>query len=116
LPRRTLLYADHPVSGVRSRLGDAAARALAREGLVPALRATGGEERLGLLLRLWWLRSPVPERAIRSILPVDELVEADLVTVEETEQGRSVRALVHLGPWELEDGRPGFVAAGPELR
>ena len=114
--RGTLIDADYTVSGVRDRLGDAAARALAREELVPALRATGGEERLGLLLRLWWLHSPVPERAIRSILPVDELVEADLVTVEETEQGRSVRALVHLGPWELEDGRPGFVVSDPKIR
>ena len=54
---------------------DAAAKALAREQLVPALRATGGEERLGLLLRLWWLQTPIPARAARSILPVDELAE-----------------------------------------
>lgn len=114
--RGTLIDADYTVSGVRDRLGDAAAKALAREQLVPALRATGGEERLGLLLRLWWLQTPIPARAARSILPVDELAEAGLVTVEEGPDGPVVRALVHLGPWELEDDRPGFVVSDPKVR
>ncbi|MEE2043518.1 methyltransferase, partial [Nocardiopsis tropica] len=114
--RGILIDADYTVSGVRDRLGDAAARALAREELVPALRATGGEERLGLLLRLWWLRSPIPARAARAVLPVDELAEAGLVTVEEGPHGTVVRALVHLGPWDLEDGRPGFVVSDPKVR
>ncbi|MGW5875361.1 DUF7059 domain-containing protein [Nocardiopsis terrae] len=114
--RDILVDADYTVSGVRDRLGDAAAKALAREQLVPALRATGGEERLGLLLRLWWLQAPIPARAARSILPVDELAEAGLVTVEEGRDGPAVRALVHLGPWELEDGRPGFVVSDPKVR
>ncbi|MBB6118195.1 DUF7059 domain-containing protein [Nocardiopsis algeriensis] len=114
--RGTLIDADYTVSGVRDRLGDAAARALAREELVPALRATGGEERLGLLLRLWWLRSPIPAKAARAILPVDELVEAGMVTVDELPGGPHVRALVHLGPWELEEGRPGFVVSDPKVR
>ncbi|WP_017603237.1 DUF7059 domain-containing protein [Nocardiopsis alkaliphila] len=114
--RRILIDADYTVSGVRDRLGDAAAKALAREQLLPALRATGGEERLGLLLRLWWLRSPVPLRAIRAILPVEELVEAGLVTVDDAPDGHVVRSLVHLGPWELEDGRPGFVVSDPKVR
>ncbi|MFE1167250.1 methyltransferase [Nocardiopsis sp. NPDC058789] len=114
--RGTLIDADYTVSGVRDRLGDAAAKALAREQLVPALRATGGEERLGLLLRLWWLQAPIPARAARAILPVDELADAGLVTVEEGADGPVVRALVHLGPWELEDGRPGFVVSDPKVR
>ena len=114
--RRILIDADYTVSGVRDRLGDAAAKALAREQPVPALRATGGEERLGLLLRLWWLQSPVPLRAIRAILPVDELVEVGLVRVVDGPDGPVVRALVHLGPWELEDGRPGFVVSDPKVR
>ncbi|MBQ1081110.1 MULTISPECIES: methyltransferase [unclassified Nocardiopsis] len=114
--RGTLIDADYTVSGVRDRLGDAAAKALAREQLVPALRATGGEERLGLLLRLWWLQTPIPARAARAILPVDELADAGLVTVEEGAHGTVVRALVHLGPWELEDGRPGFVVSDPKVR
>ncbi|GAB3748674.1 DUF7059 domain-containing protein [Nocardiopsis nanhaiensis] len=114
--RGILIGADYTVSGVRDRLGNAAAKALAREQLVPALRATGGEEHLGLLLRLWWLQSPVPARAARSILPVEELARAGLVTVEEGRDGPVVRALVHLGPWELEDGRPGFVVSDPKVR
>ncbi len=114
--RAILIDADYTVSGVRDRLGDAAARALAREELVPALRATGGEERLGLLLRLWWLRSPIPVRAARAILPVDELAEAGLVTVDDRADGPVVRSLVHLGPWELEEGRPGFVVSDPKVR
>ncbi|GAB2508160.1 DUF7059 domain-containing protein [Nocardiopsis aegyptia] len=114
--RGILIDADYTVSGVRDRLGDAAARALAREELVPALRATGGDERLGLLLRLWWLRSPIPERSARTILPIEELAENGLVTVDEGPEGRVVRALVHLGPWELEDGRPGFVVSDPKVR
>ncbi|MEU3310577.1 class I SAM-dependent methyltransferase [Nocardiopsis sp. NPDC055551] len=114
--RGILIDADYTVSGVRDRLGDAAAKALAREQLVPALRATGGEERLGLLLRLWWLRGAVPLRAARGILPVDELAEAGLVRVDDGPEGQVVRALVHLGPWELEDGRPGFVVSDPKVR
>ncbi|GAB3717439.1 DUF7059 domain-containing protein [Nocardiopsis oceani] len=114
--RGILIGADYTVSGVRDRLGNAAAKALAREQLVPALRATGGEEHLGLLLRLWWLQSPIPARAARSILPVEELAEAGLVTVEEGRDGPVVQALVHLGPWELEDGRPGFVVSDPKVR
>ncbi|WP_017599339.1 DUF7059 domain-containing protein [Nocardiopsis lucentensis] len=117
--RGILIDADYTVSGVRDRLGDAAARALAREELVPALRATGGDERLGLLLRLWWLQTPIPERAARAILPVDELAEAGLVTVDRDTAGADgpvVRALVHLGPWELEEGRPGFVVSDPKVR
>ncbi|WP_067604007.1 DUF7059 domain-containing protein [Nocardiopsis listeri] len=114
--RGILIDADYTVSGVRDRLGDAAAKALAREQLVPALRATGGEERLGLLLRLWWLRGAVPLRAARGILPVDELAEAGLVRVDDGPEGQVVRALVHLGPWELEDGRQGFVVSDPKVR
>ncbi|WP_067970615.1 DUF7059 domain-containing protein [Nocardiopsis trehalosi] len=106
--RRTLIDADYTVSGVRDRLGDMAARALSREQLVPALRATGGEERLGVLLRLWWLREPVSESAARAILPVTELADAGLLAVEDGH----VRARVHLGPWELEDGRAGEPPAG----
>ncbi len=89
-----------------------AARALAREQLTPALRATGGEERLGLLLRLWWLHTPVTEAAVRAILPVQELAAAGLLRVRDGE----VRAVVHLEPWELADGRPGYVASDPTVR
>ncbi|GLU47438.1 class I SAM-dependent methyltransferase [Nocardiopsis ansamitocini] len=110
--RQTLIDADYTVSGVRDRLGDTAAKALAREQLVPALRATGGDERLGLLLRLWWLQETVSEEAARTILPVTELAGAGLLTVRD---GR-VRALVHLGPWELDGGLPGYVVSDPTVR
>ncbi|WP_344975118.1 DUF7059 domain-containing protein [Salinactinospora qingdaonensis] len=110
--RHTLIETDYTVSGVRDRLGGTAARALAREQLVPALRATGGEEHLGVLLRLWWLQEPVAERTARAILPVTELAEAGLLTLAEGQ----VRARVHLVPWELDDGRPGYVVSDPTVR
>ncbi len=109
--RGILLDADYTVSGVRDRLGDAAARALAREQLIPALRATGGEERLGLLLRLWWLGEAVPEAALRA-LPLADLAAAGLLTVRDG----LVRALVQVKPWELADGRPGYVVSDPTVR
>ncbi|MBB4934066.1 methylase of polypeptide subunit release factors [Lipingzhangella halophila] len=110
--RHVLIDADYTVHGVRDRLGDMAARALAREQLTPALRATGGEERLGLLLRLWWLHAPVAEASARAILPVQELADAGLLRVRDGE----VRAGVHLEPCELEDGRPGYVVSDPTVR
>ncbi|QBI52274.1 N5-glutamine S-adenosyl-L-methionine-dependent methyltransferase [Streptomonospora litoralis] len=110
--RKTLIDADYTVSGVRDRLGDMASRALAREQLIPARRATGGEERLGILLRLWWLQEPVAEDAARAVLPIDELVGAGLVSVGQD----GVRALVHLAPWEMDEGRPGFVVSDPTVR
>ncbi|MDA2809675.1 methyltransferase [Nocardiopsis sp. RSe5-2] len=110
--RRILIDADYTVSGVRDRLGGTAARALAREQLIPALRATGGEEGLGLLLRLWWLQEPISEKSARALLPVDELAEHGLLAAADGD----VRALVHLGPWELEEGRPGYVVSDPTVR
>ncbi|GAB3206941.1 DUF7059 domain-containing protein [Marinactinospora thermotolerans] len=110
--RQILIDADYTVSGVRDRLGSTAARALAREQLVPALRATGGEERLGVLLRLWWLQEPVAEEAARAILPVPELADVGLLAVS----GGTVRARVHLGPWELDGGRPGYVVSDLTVR
>ena len=111
--RQTLVDADYTVSGVRDRLGDMAARALSREQLIPALRATGGEERLGVLLRLWRLQEPVSEASARAMLPVAELAEAGLLSVED---GR-VRALVHLSPWELNEGeQTGYVVSDPTVR
>ncbi|QRN81701.1 MAG: class I SAM-dependent methyltransferase [Nocardiopsis sp. BM-2018] len=38
-----------------------------------------------------------------------------MVTVEEGPDGPLVRALVHLGPWELEEDRPGFVVSDPKV-
>ncbi|QVQ50664.1 class I SAM-dependent methyltransferase [Spiractinospora alimapuensis] len=113
--RDALIESDYTVSGVRDRLGDTAARALAREELVPALRATGGEERLGLLLRLWWLNEPVPVRRLRSILPVEALVSAGLLMEAESDNGESVRSLVRITPQQLTE-RPGYVVSDPAVR
>ncbi|GAB3485685.1 DUF7059 domain-containing protein [Nocardiopsis coralliicola] len=110
--RRTLIDADYTVSGVRDRLGNTAARALAREQLVPALRATGGEEGLGQLLRLWWLQEPIEEKAARALLPVDELAAEGLLAVDQ----RGVHARVHLSPWEMAEGAPGYVVSDPTVR
>jgi len=110
--RRILIDADYTVAGVRDRLGGTAARALAREQLVPALRATGGEEGLGQLLRLWWLQEPIEEKAARALLPVDELAAEGLLAVDDG----GVRALVHLGPWELDGGEPGYVVSDLTVR
>jgi methylase of polypeptide subunit release factors len=109
--RHALLDADYTVSGVRDRLGDIAARALAREQVVPALRATGGEERLGLLLRLWWLGEAVPQTALRS-LPLTDLAEAGLLTIRDGQ----ARALVQIKPWELADGRPYYTVSDLTVR
>jgi methylase of polypeptide subunit release factors len=100
------------VTGVRDRLGSIAARALSREEPVPALRATGGEERLGLLLRLWWLNAPVPLRPLTSVLPLDELIEAGLLQRGDDET--TVQAAVRVKPHELHDGR-GYVVSDPTV-
>lgn len=97
--RDRLAAANYTIDGVRERLGDVAATALAREELVPAERATRAPDPLGVLIRLWWLGLPVPERhAGPSVagLPVAELVAAGLLERD----GDRVRAAVHLQPWE----------------
>ena len=92
--RDRLLATGYTIDGVRDRLGDVAAAALAREQLVPAERATRAPDPLGALIRLWWLGLAVPERYLD--LPVDGLVAAGLLHRD----GDEVRAAVHLQPWE----------------
>nr|WP_246422348.1 class I SAM-dependent methyltransferase [Nocardiopsis mwathae] len=72
-----------------------------------------------MLLRLWWLQEPIPEKAARGILPVEELVATGLLAV----RGDEVRALVHLSPWEIDEGqggdaapRAGYVVSDPTVR
>ncbi|GAA5081850.1 hypothetical protein HNP84_000081 [Thermocatellispora tengchongensis] len=93
--RDRLLESGYTLDGVRERLGDVAASALAREELVPALRATRDGDALAALIRLWWLGVPV--EAAELPLPVAGLVESGLLTAE---HGTAVRAAVHLQPWE----------------
>ncbi|RBQ15684.1 methyltransferase [Spongiactinospora rosea] len=95
--RELLTESGYTLDGVRARLGDTAAAALAREEVVPALRATRDTDPLAALIRLWWLGVPVPE----AVLPAagglwTELGAAGLLTADPD----GVRAAVHLQPWE----------------
>jgi methylase of polypeptide subunit release factors len=89
--RHHLLDTGYTVDGVRDRLGAMAASALAREELVPALRATAEGDPLATLIRLWWLGVPVPAAGV-----APEVLESGLVAAD----GDLVRATVHLQPWE----------------
>ncbi|MDF5756061.1 methyltransferase [Spongiactinospora sp. TRM90649] len=100
----------YTLDGVRDRLGDTAAAALAREELIPALRATRDGDPLAALIRLWWLGTAVPEGA----LPASdglwrELAGAGLVAAGE---GGALRATVHLQPWETG----GYVVSDRKVR
>ncbi|MBB2912646.1 hypothetical protein FHS43_003929 [Streptosporangium becharense] len=106
--RGILLDTGYTIDGVRERLGAVAAAALSREETVPALRATAGDDPLGLLIRLWWLGAPVPARAAPVGLPVAELAAAGLVAVEDD----LVTAAVHLQPWESG----GYVVSDRKVR
>lgn len=99
--RELLLETGYTIDGVRDRLGTVAASALAREELVPALRATADGDPLGTLIRLWWLGVSVPASRV-----APAVLESGLVTVD----GDEVRADVHLQPWETD----GAANARPE--
>ncbi|QFY13797.1 methyltransferase [Nonomuraea phyllanthi] len=101
--RQHLLETGYTIDGVRERLGSTAASALAREELVPALRATAELDPLGALIRLWWLGASVPSRSL-----APEVLESGLVGVD----GGQVRATVHLQPWETG----GYVVSDRKVR
>ncbi|MDA0633394.1 methyltransferase [Nonomuraea sp. MCN248] len=105
--RDHLLETGYTVDGVRERLGDVAATALAREELVPALRATAGDDPLGALIRLWWLGVPV-EAARLPAAVLEQALESGLVSAE----GDELRAGVHLQPWESD----GYVVSDRKVR
>jgi methylase of polypeptide subunit release factors len=110
--RDHLLETGYTIDGVRDRLGDVAASALAREELVPALRATAGGDPLAALIRLWWLGVEVDAGDLPAAV-----LESGLVRLT----GTRARAEVHLQPWE-QDGyvvsdrkvRPGDPALRPD--
>src|SRR3954464_10281214 len=89
--RHHLLRTGYSIDGVRERLGSMAASALAREELVPALRATADGDPLATLIRLWWLGVPVPAKSVPR-----QILDSGLVSVE----GDLVSATVQLQPWE----------------
>jgi hypothetical protein len=110
--RHHLLETGYTIDGVRERLGNTAATALAREELVPALRATADGDPLATLIRLWWLGVPVP---VKGLAP--EILESGLVAAD----GDQVSATVHLQPWETggylvsdRKVRPGDPALRPD--
>ncbi|GAA3252127.1 DUF7059 domain-containing protein [Nonomuraea helvata] len=101
--RHHLLETGYTIDGVRDRLGDVAATALAREELVPALRATADGDPLATLIRLWWLGVPVPARSV-----APEVLDSGLVSAD----GDQVSATVHLQPWETG----GYVVSDRKVR
>jgi methylase of polypeptide subunit release factors len=101
--REHLLETGYTIDGVRERLGDVAASALAREELVPALRATADGDPLGTLIRLWWLGVAVETSALHP-----SVQQSGLITVT----GTRARANVHLQPWETG----GYVVSDRKVR
>jgi methylase of polypeptide subunit release factors len=89
--REAFEQAGYTVDGVRELLGPVAGGALARDEIVPALRATAGGSPLEIFTRLFWLQVPVDEPAIG-----DDLVAAGLAE----RSGGQLRALLHVEPLE----------------
>jgi methylase of polypeptide subunit release factors len=98
--------AGYTVDGVRDLLGPVAGAALARDEIVPALRASRGGTPLETLLRLFWLQVPVPGAA----LPFDDLTALGLVEGD----GDEVRARLHVEP--VESTPPGYVVSDLKAR
>jgi methylase of polypeptide subunit release factors len=90
--RNLFARAGYTVDGVRHLLGTVAGAALARDEIVPALRATRGGSPVEALTRLFWLQVPVPASA----LPSEDLFRLGLVE----RSGDEVRALLHVEPVE----------------
>ncbi|MBW8482090.1 DUF7059 domain-containing protein [Actinomadura parmotrematis] len=88
--------AGYTVDGVRALLGPVAGGALARDEIVPALRATGGGSELEALTRLLWLQVPVPAAPALGCLAAAGLAAAD---------GGELRPLLHVEPLESVTGR-----------
>ncbi|TDC62156.1 class I SAM-dependent methyltransferase, partial [Actinomadura sp. GC306] len=102
---------DYTVAGVRELLGPVAGGALARDEIVPALRASGDGSPLEVLTRLFWLQVPVVAAAVGG---VDELVAAGLVEVS----GGEVRARLRVEPLEAVGGagHAGYVVSDLSVR
>ncbi len=99
--RDRFLEIGYTIDGVRDRLGDMAATALAREEIVPALRATREGDPLAVFIRLWWLGVPVSAAA--PDLPLHDLIDAGLLA----RVGDTVQATVNLRPWPVSSGSAG---------
>ncbi|GAB2813534.1 class I SAM-dependent methyltransferase [Actinoallomurus bryophytorum] len=98
--------AGYTVDGVRDLLGPVAGAALARDEIVPALRAARGDTPLETLLRLFWLQVPVPGAA----LDFEDLTALGLVERD----GDEVRARLHVEP--VESTPNGYVVSDLKAR
>lgn len=94
--REALERAEYTVARVRELLGPVAGGALAREEIVPALRATRGGSPLEVFTRLLWLQVPVAADAVP-----EEFFAAGLVE----RAGDQARAVLRVQPVEGTDGR-----------
>ncbi|XRQ10106.1 DUF7059 domain-containing protein [Actinomadura welshii] len=118
--RGGLLGAGYTVAGVRELLGPVAGGALARDEIVPALRATGGGSPLEVLTRLFWLQVPVDGGAAAGVIAVDDLVAAGLAEVS----GGELRARLRVEPLEAvsgdghaeDPGHAGYVVSDLKVR
>ncbi|RKS79780.1 methyltransferase family protein [Actinomadura pelletieri DSM 43383] len=108
--RDLLLDAGYTVAGVRELLGPVAGGALARDEIVPALRATRGGSPLETLTRLFWLQVPVDASAI----PMADLVAVGLAETS----GGEARARLRIEPLEAVDGdgHAGYVVSDLKVR
>lgn len=77
--RTAFTEAGYSVDGVLDILGASAYSALARNEVVPALRATEGGSALETLIRLFLLQTPVREEAASRAVPLEELASGGLV-------------------------------------
>ena len=108
--RAALGRAGFTVDAVYALLGEEAHRALGRNQVVPALRATQGTGDLATLVRLFALQVPVDRRRADAALPdlVEPLAAADMLLVS----GDEVRALVEIRPYG-DESHDWWIACDP---
>ena len=108
--RAALGRAGFTVDAVYALLGEEAHRALGRNQVVPALRATQGTGDLATLVRLFALQVPVDRRRADAALPdlVEPLAAADMMLVS----GDEVRALVEIRPYG-DESHDWWIACDP---
>ncbi|MFC4912358.1 DUF7059 domain-containing protein [Actinomadura gamaensis] len=96
----------YTVAGVREMLGPVAGGALARDEIVPALRATADGSPLAELIRLFWLQAPVAASRLPGF--AGDLVDAGLATLDSDE----LYPAFHIEPVESVAGSAAGPAAG----
>ncbi|WP_336921394.1 DUF7059 domain-containing protein [Aquipuribacter sp. SD81] len=101
--RADLAAAGYTVDGVVERLGDVAARALARDQAVPARRVLAdGDDPVGVLLRLFTLGDEVSRAQAEAALPSTGVAAAESLGLLRVVDG-GVRACVDLQPHAVAD-------------